>query len=163
MVFRDLNGFKTVAAAALLVTSLDLSAFGFNMGDNFNEGFDFDKGSDLDMGGSKMNWESPDNVWDTGTSGGKGFSWGGGPQSGSDWGFRDTPPPVYWRAPPSYPNPYTEPRRFMSAPQHMMTPFGVVPAQPVQQQTVYKRPPAPPQPAELSSKTAPAAATAMEK
>lgn len=104
-----------------------VSAFGFNMGDSFNEGFDFDKGSDLDLGGSRMNWESPDNVWDTGTRTHKGFSWGGGPRSGPNWGFRDAPPTWGGYPPPPV---YGWP---------MMPP-------PPQQVPVYRRPPAPPMP-----------------
>lgn len=111
------------------------AAFGFNMGDSFNEGFDFDEGSDLDMGGSKMNWESPDNVWDSGTSTRKGFSWGGGPHSAPAWGFRDAPPVQRW-APMPQQMPYGV------QPMMVPTPYGWAPVAPAQPQ-VHTRPPAP--------------------
>ena len=155
MVFEYLGkgrrGVVLAVAALLLGGATAVSAFGFNMGDRFGEGFsegmDFDKGSDLDMGGSKMNWESPENVWDTGTSGGKGFSWGGGPNSGSGWGFRGTPPPAYWGYPSPYSMPYSDPRQYMAPSQPMPMPFGRAPAPVPAQPSVYTRPPAPPAPA----------------
>ncbi|MBT3309374.1 MAG: hypothetical protein HOL04_08750 [Gammaproteobacteria bacterium] len=136
---RWFQSFSLMLAGSTLLYASAATAFGFNMGDNFNEGFDFDKGSDLDMGGSKMNWESPDNVWDTGTSTHKGFSWGGGPRSAPGWGFRDAPPPAPW----GVPNPYAMPSAVMPP---QMVPYGAPPirrAPPSQQPQRYRRPPAP--------------------
>jgi len=129
---------STVAAGVILVYSGTASPFGFDFGDSFNEGMDFDKGSDLDMGGSKMNWETPDNSFDTGSTGtGSGFSWGSGSRnSGPSWGFRKAPPPAYW----DYPNPYTQqyaPRGY--APRYMPPPQYGWPRGPA----VQKRAPAP--------------------
>ena len=115
-------------------------AFGFDFGDSFGEGFDFNEGNDLDIGGSRMSWESPDNAWDTGTSSGKGFSWGGGPRSGPNWGFRDAPPPAYWSTPPQYAAPYYR------APEYMPQPYYNQPPAP----RIYSRPPAPSAPASTS-------------
>ncbi len=137
---RRLNTLVRWAAVATLCYGSAVSAFGFNMGDNFNEGFDFDDGSDLDMGGSRMNWESPDNVWDTGTSSRKGFSWGGGPRSGPAWGFRDAPPPRW--APMRQ---GMQPMPYGGQPMMVPTPYGWAPVAPPQPQT-HSRPPAPPAP-----------------
>lgn len=125
-----------ILAGASLAHAASVSAFGFDFGDSFGEGFDFNEGNDLDIGGSRMGWESPDNVWDTGTSSGKGFSWGGGPRSGPNWGFRDAPPPAYWGMPPQYVAPYYR------MPGYMPQPYAVQPPAP----RVYQRPPAPPAP-----------------
>ncbi len=122
-------------------------AFGFDMGDSFNEGIDFDDGNSVDLGGSRMNWESPDNVWDTGTRSHKGFSWGGGPRSGPSWGMRDAPPHWWgglWRGGPQPPMGVAPPDGAM--------PYGMIPpgapagwgAPP--QPPVHRRPPAPPAP-----------------
>ncbi len=126
---------KRVMAALAGVALLHggtVMAFGFDMGDSFGEGFDFNEGKNFDAGGSNMSWESPDNVWDTGTTTHKGFSWGGGPRSGPAWGFRDAPPPppVYR----SYPyNPYRMPP----------PPYGYGQPQAPAAPPVYSRPPAP--------------------
>ncbi len=124
--------------ASSLVYAGSATAFGFNMGDSFGEGFDFNEGNDLDIGGSRMSWDTPDNVWDTGTSTGKGFSWGGGPRSAPNWGFRDAPPPAYWGMPPQYSMPYYPP-----APGYRPQPYYGQPPAP----QIYQRPPAPPAPA----------------
>lgn len=133
-----------LSASAVLYGS-GAAAFGFNMGDSFNEGFDFDEGSDLDMGGSKMNWESPDNVWDSGTSTRKGFSWGGGPRSAPAWGFRDAPPPQRWA-----PAPQQMPYGYGGQPMMVPTPYGWAPVAPPQPQ-IHSRPPAPAAPAATPS------------
>ncbi len=136
---RRFKTFSRLLAATALCYGSVVSAFGFNVGDSFNEGFDFDEGSDLDMGGSKMNWESPDNVWDTGTSTRKGFSWGGGPRSGPAWGFRDAPPQQWVPAPQQMP--------YGGQPMMVPTPYGWMPAAPVQPQ-IHSRPPAPAAPSD---------------
>lgn len=136
-----------LAAGIMLLTAGSATPFGFDFGDSFNEGFDFDDGSDIDMGGSRMDWETPDNSFDTGSTGtGSGFSWGSGSRrSGPSWGFHRTPPPAYWDYPPPQYGPgYYPPRRYMPPP-----PYGW-PAPPALQ----RRPPAPAAPVREESPSA---------
>jgi hypothetical protein len=144
-----LRGSMAMLAGAALLYGSAAGAFGFNMGDRFNEGFDFDEGNDLDIGGSRMNWESPDNVWDTGTRSHKGFSWGGGPRSAPGWGFRDAPPP-HWQ-------PMPQPMPYGLQPMMVPTPYGWAPLA-APQLPIYTRPPAPPAPLETPQGAAQGAA-----